>query len=53
MGIISFVKETPSSLKATFSDVKNSPVEGVIKGTGRFWGRLVSNVKTIGSDVKR
>ena len=53
MGIISFFKETPSALKQTLSDVKSSPIEGVLKGTGRVWSRLVSNVKTIGSDVKR
>jgi hypothetical protein len=53
MGIISFFKDTPGALKQTASDIKNSPLEGVIKGTGRVWGRFVSNVKTIGSDVKR
>lgn len=53
MGVISFVKQTPDALKQTLNDIKASPIEGIfVKGTGRLWNRLVSNVKTIGQDAK-
>jgi hypothetical protein len=55
MGVINFITETPDALRATIGDIKNDgPIVGVaVDGTKRIWGRLVSNLKSIGKDVRR
>jgi hypothetical protein len=54
MGVINFFKETPDALRATFGDIKsNGPVMGPLDGSKRLWGRLMSNAKTLGQDIRR
>lgn len=53
MGVMNFLTETPDALHATVGDIRNDgPVVGFLDGTKRLWGRIKTNMRSIGKDMR-